>query len=467
MPANNLGTLLRPGPNLGEMAWQRRGEGQDAGVSLCGLTHSLSAVPVMEWLGANMTAPVYDWDAISCTSAAGRSVVTKVFDEWEAHLAERLGVKRTRAMRPQLPIIPLGVEAGAFDPGTDKAAEARRRWRQRLGLAEDTVMVLFFGRLSYYEKANPVPMYLALEEAAAQCGARLHLVQAGRFPEAEHETLYRNAAATFMPAVPMTLVDGADADVDALWHAADVFVSLSDNVQETFGITVIEAMAAGLPVVVSDWDGYMDTVADNEVGMRIPTLWPPAGEGVMLGVEHFLVQNYHAAIGRLSQITAVDVAAAAAALARLADDPGLRRRMGAAGRQRVLNLFDWPVVVAGWQALFADLRARREAAQPRFKVTRHLPQAADPLKVFGDFPTSGVADGTPVRAASDWRARLSRALADPLARANAPAVDGLEAITAALEAGAGQVGDLTGSGDRIALRQLVLWLAKMGVVSLG
>ena len=54
-------------------------------------------------------------------------------------------------------------------------------------------------------------------------------------------------------------------DVGELWAAADVFLSLVDNIQETFGITPLEAMAAGLPVVASDWDGYRYTMRDSDV----------------------------------------------------------------------------------------------------------------------------------------------------------------------------------------------------------
>ena len=57
----------------------------------------------------------------------------------------------------------------------------------------------------------------------------------------------------------------------SVWHAADVFVSPSDNIQETFGLAVLEAMASGLPVVASDWDGYRDLVADGETGFLVPT----------------------------------------------------------------------------------------------------------------------------------------------------------------------------------------------------
>ena len=62
---------------------------------------------------------------------------------------------------------------------------------------------------------------------------------------------------------------GSSAGKPVRW-AADLFVSLADNPQETFGITPLEAMAAELPCLVSDWDGYRDTVT-NDVGCRIPT----------------------------------------------------------------------------------------------------------------------------------------------------------------------------------------------------
>ena len=56
-------------------------------------------------------------------------------------------------------------------------------------------------------------------------------------------------------------VDGRPADTRfSIWSVADIFISFSDNIQETFGLTPVEAMAAGLPSVVTDWDGYRDTV---------------------------------------------------------------------------------------------------------------------------------------------------------------------------------------------------------------
>jgi glycosyltransferase involved in cell wall biosynthesis len=58
--------------------------------------------------------------------------------------------------------------------------------------------------------------------------------------------------------------------------------SLSDNTQETLGIALIEAMAAGLPIVVSDWDRYKDTGRDGVNGFHIPALTTGPGLGTDL-----------------------------------------------------------------------------------------------------------------------------------------------------------------------------------------
>src|SRR6202012_4988597 len=107
-------------------------------------------------------------------------------------------------------------------------------------------------------------------------------VLAGWFPGGERERqFYEAAARAYAPDVAVHFVPGDDrARIGALWAGADVFVSLVDNIQETFGITPVEAMAAGLPVVVSDWDGYRCTVRDGEDGFLIP---PPGAPRDRLG----------------------------------------------------------------------------------------------------------------------------------------------------------------------------------------
>ena len=107
------------------------------------------------------------------------------------------------------------------------------------------------------------------------------------------------------------------------WRAADIFVSLSDDIQETFGLTPVEAMAASLPCVVSDWNGYKDTVADGETGFRIPTTTIGPGAGIDIADRHAAgVDSYDWMIGITSLATAVVATKSPDAAAELA---GLRK----------------------------------------------------------------------------------------------------------------------------------------------
>jgi glycosyltransferase involved in cell wall biosynthesis len=124
-----------------------------------------------------------------------------------------------------------------------------------------------------------------------------------------------------------------------------VFCSLSDNIQETFGIVPIEAMASGLPVVVSDWDGYKDTVRDGIDGFRIATCMPQAGLATDLALRHALdVDTYDMYCGHTCSLVSVDIEQAAQAFVDLFESAALRQTMGEAGRKRAQQVYDWKVI---------------------------------------------------------------------------------------------------------------------------
>src|SRR5207253_6815553 len=82
--------------------------------------------------------------------------------------------------------------------------------------------------------------------------------------------------------------------------------------REGFGVVCAEAMAHGRPVVASAVGGLLDLVVDGETGLLVPPRDPPALR---------------------------------AALDRLLDDPLLRARLGAAGRERIRERFAWDAVL--------------------------------------------------------------------------------------------------------------------------
>ena len=386
------GGVHLPGPGLADRAWLRGRHGHGAW-SITGLTHTTASATAMDSIAGLLVAPVQRWDALICTSHAVKANVQTVLQAQAEMLRARLGA--SRFVLPQLPVIPLGVHCDdfAFAPAERAAARAR------IGADDATRVVLFVGRLSFHAKANPIAMYLALEEAARSLGGgvRTMLVECGWHATDGIAKAFADAAAQTCPSVRCVTLDGRDpATRRGAWAAADLFCSLSDNIQETFGLTPIEAMAAGLPSVVSDWDGYKDTVRDGVDGVRVPTLMPGAGLGVDLATRHAAgVDDYDMYCGRSSNLVAVDPAATAAALAALLGDPGRARALGDAARRRARADFDWSVLIPRYEELWAELRAIRLAERERLPRLAHpWPARMDPFAAFAGYPTATLTPAT-------------------------------------------------------------------------
>jgi alpha-maltose-1-phosphate synthase len=225
-----------------------------------------------------------------------------------------------------------------------------------------------------------------------------------------------------------------------------MFVSLSDNIQETFGLTPVEAMAAGLPVVVTDWDGYRDTVRDGVDGFRIATWAPRAGTGDGLALAHEMGQDhYDMYCGLACQHVAVDPAMLADRLSQLAANATLRRKLGKAGRERARSVFDWSVVYRSYESLWAELDRIRGAAKaepaPRVAASR-----LDPFITFGHYPTRQVGPATRVRrrdsSSPETYAALSKLSVYSFAQRVMPGQDLAVAAWNALAAGPVSVAEL-------------------------
>lgn len=405
--AGELGTLYAPGPQVAELAWMRRRNPQarSTDFSIVGMTHTSCELPVQDALANMLTAPVYPWDAQICPSLSVQAMVQRLLSDEAAWLREHLGATRVQA--PQLPVLPLGVNCQALDLPAARKAQLRTQWRERWALGAQDVCVLYLGRLDLSTKANLYPMLDALELAATDLqqapGLRLVLVLAGWFASEEDERIVRAATAQACPHVRVVFEDGRTPEVrQGVWHAADIFTSLVDNIQETFGLTPIEAMAAGLPVVVSDYDGYRESVRDGIDGLRIRTWQPPAGAAIDLMDAHAdLNLGYREYVSRASAWVGVDVAQAAQAHVQLARDAALRQRLGQAGRKRAREHYDWAVLLPRYQALFAELAALRVGHAPADWTAvagggppawglRH-PRRSDPFHSFAHYPSQNLA----------------------------------------------------------------------------
>jgi glycosyltransferase involved in cell wall biosynthesis len=442
--------------------------------SLCGVTHTTASAGAMDEIVALLREPVMPWDALVCTTSAVVETVRRVHEAESEYLRWRFGGD-IRLELPQLPIIPLGVHCADFEISADARASAR----QALGLDPETVTALFVGRLVFHAKAHPFPMYLGLQAAAERTGRPVALIMCGWAPNDPITQAFVTGAALFAPDVKTIFVEGRDLTLrDQAWAAADIFVSLSDNIQETFGLTPIEAMAAGLPVVATDWNGYRDTIRAGVDGYRVRTWSPSPGAGVPIARGHENGSlSYDHYCWAAAATTSVDLEELAQVLVELVENPDLRRRLGDAGRQHARERFDWAVVYSQYQDLWDDLNARRRAATADPAIAARLqaaPRAAaarlDPYHAFGHYPTAHIGpavrlslapDATPERLATLTGHTLFGELPAPRAQ--------LETIYAALEPGDLTLADLA---LRLSLSipvtaRAVGVLAKMGLVRLG
>ncbi len=112
---------------------------------------------------------------------------------------------------------------------------------------------------------------------------------------------------------------GFQKDVPELLSAFDIFILPS--LYEGLPVSLVEAMASGLPIVTTDVDGNCEAIGENEAGLAVEPLDPPA---------------------------------LARALIKLIEDPGLRERMGQAGRKRARALFSVRSMVKQYEKLYSD-----------------------------------------------------------------------------------------------------------------
>lgn len=362
--------------------------------SLIGISHTLSTPAGLRCLMSLPQAPLHNWDALICTSRAAHSALEVIWNHSDALLQMR-GCRPP--IKPQLPVIPLGINAESFRPVC-----SRHEARRRLQLPANANVVLWTGRFELHCKAHHGATFRALAHAAGACPERpwvLLMYGTAVMPTIPPALL--EAAAEICPTVEVRLLDGHDLSLGALARASsDAFISLVDCLQETFGLTPVEAMASRLPVVASDWNGYRDTVVDGRTGFCIPTQsFKPGWNNLQLQQLACEDPALDAVSARISSQVGVDADAAGAALARLSASPEMAVAMGCLGERRVREHYDWSVVLQQYNELLDDLRNKRLEAKADPALTplathRPIPPLA---QIFASWPSVTVDAHTYVR----------------------------------------------------------------------
>ena len=364
--SSKTGTFHVPDPILSQWAWRRMPFG-DSNFSLLGIVHTLCSFNVQNALGQFNCAPLRSWDALICTSTCAQQVVKGFLERQEEWLRHHLRAQRFE--RPQLPVIPLGIHPEEWMPTTKLSRQdIRQKIRHDLNLPMDAELVLLSGRLDLLTKMQPDPILRTLQSLASSSHPKLQLLIYGEAPNETMLNIWKQGARELAPDLIIHWFPGRRIELagPVRW-AADLFLSLPDNPQETFGITPLEAMAAGLPCLVSDWNGYRDTViqpgeAGDATGFRITTrMQQGLGLEEAIGLLNETIP-FGSAVGRLAQGIAVDLDELKAKLVLLLETPSLRDTMGRSGMRRVQEHYAWSAVIEQWRSLVLEVTDRRQLA---------------------------------------------------------------------------------------------------------
>ena len=191
----------------------------------------------------------------------------------------------------------------------------------------------------------------------------------------------------------ITVTDRPRVDFPLLYSTADIFVSPTDNVQETFGQTTLEGMSAGLPVVCTDWDGYSVSVLHEKTGFRIPTYWMECDADICTyaPLSPWLLNQFY-----LSQSVCFDVQQMADRLFSLIEHDQLRKKMGSQARQHMLETYDWKIIIHRYIELWEELY-QIAAAHP--VTVQQLPSWYRPqyFKTFEHYATTTLQPTTQVK----------------------------------------------------------------------
>jgi glycosyltransferase involved in cell wall biosynthesis len=403
-------------------------------------------------------------DSFICTSRAVREVVRNTLDYIEEEMNASTGAKLRYQGR--LDVLPLGVDTDRFAPLPK--AEVRRE----LGWPEDAFFILWLGRFSVVDKTDLLPALRVFRRLVqANPGRQLRFVLAGNdrrdipFVPSMHEFI-----ATMGLTENVRILENAPQETrHKLFAAADVFTSPIDNLQETFGITPLEAMAAGTPQIVSDWDGYRDTVVDGVTGYRIPTYWSncDGDDQTDYGIGGFGYQGF-----LFSQTVAIDLREYEAAIQRLIDDPGLLKAMSVASRERATHLFGWKPVIQAYEELWTELTDTAQRLS-----SSDLPSApfvrSKVCRRFAPFPTAILDGSESIRISEDGRRLIAGR--DPFPwhsplEKNLINAEAMLSFLASVEQVPGTIEDaveqLTGknSKHRPAMLRMVMWGFKHGLL---
>ena len=323
--------------------------------------------------------PFKPYDAMICTSDAVVRFMQNIFERLQKTF-------RDNSLTLGMPKL-LGVDTDYFHP-IEKSG-----LREKYGIPQNAFIILWFGRFSDCFKADLFPLLHVFQKLIHEFPDKnLMLILAGSQDRGVNYSATLKEQITNMGLESRVHIVFNDQirNRAELYNIADVFTSPADNIQETFGLTPIEAMSCGIPQVVSDWDGYRDTVEHGVTGFRIHTAWCDCLNDI--SAIDYLPANVgsrrmlHAYLSAHS--VTVDCTDYLEKLKLLVSDCDILKKMSVNSRERAIRYYDIRHTVERTESVWEDLIRIANSDQ-----SKGIP-AIDYCHDFSGYPSEMLDDST-------------------------------------------------------------------------
>jgi D-inositol-3-phosphate glycosyltransferase len=263
-------------------------------------------------------------------------------------------------------VIPFGLDLQKFKPAKNKAL-----LRAKLKLPTDKTILLHISRINPFTKMDLFPLLKNYAAILSQAPDTVLLI-VGKV----HSPSYLREILNYLAKKKLTknvqiITKFSNHSIEQFYQAADIFLSLSDNPPtETFGLTIIEALACGLPVLISSLGGYQHLIKNEVQGFMIPTIWG--------SYPHLFDQTFNlSAIPELGdtviQSVALDNQALRQKILLLIKDTALRKKMGQNALSLAQTKYQQETMLQSYLAHFSALKEK--SLQTKIKKFPSFPLA--------------------------------------------------------------------------------------------
>lgn len=328
---------------------------------------------------------VYPCDTMICTSRAAHQAISGILDDLAVNLNSRHHTDLR--YRGRIDVIPLCVDTETFKPQPRDAA------RQRLGLPQNALIFLYLGRISAADKADLFPLIRVLQRIASDnVTARPLMVIAGTGQPPAVAALMNYARELGIAGMLLVKLNVPSIEKPQLYAAADLFLFPVDNMQESFGLAPVEAMACGIPQIAADWDGCRDTVVHGETGFLVPTYWTRCDSDLRVTGDLFGWPYDHLS---LAESVVVDPEALYRYLQCMITNPDLRCEMGRKSRKRALAEFGYAAIAKVYERLWDELINTARISRKRNIVPAY--HGPEYFRWFSHYASGSLGDSTILR----------------------------------------------------------------------